>query len=223
MPRPKVLPANRLRAPEACLACRASKKRCSGTFPCSKCIRNGRADSCVPFRRSNSTCISAPRHTSNVYRPLETPDAGRRSRNTSSAGLRGLPQLIPAMNGTSGAPHKTHSRMLRDRKGEQGTASQNPTTSSGIAVLIGLLVYIGRAASLSFLQLLRDTVTQHIGPSQFSHDITKEDMLETDTPDEILPSLGNDTDPQDEQSHLRTYQIAVFSPLKPVDIQILIE
>lgn len=214
MPRPKVLPANRLRAPEACLACRASKKRCSGTFPCSKCIRNGRADSCVPFRRSNTTCTSAPRQTNNAYRAPTSPDAGRRSRNTSSAGLGSLPQLLPAMNGTSGAPHKTHSRMLRDRKGEQGTISQDPATSSGKAILMGLLVYIGRAASLSFLQLLRDTVTQHIGPSQFSHNITKEDMLETDTPDEVLPSLGNDPDPQDEQSHLRTYQIAVSSPFE---------
>lgn len=137
MPRPKVLPANRLRAPEACLACRASKKRCSGTFPCSKCIRNGRADSCVPFRRSNTSCTSAPRQTSNAYRAPTTPDAGRRSRNTSSARLGSLPQVIPAMSGTSGAPHKTHSRMLRDRKGEQGTASQDPAIRSGIAVLIG--------------------------------------------------------------------------------------
>lgn len=41
-------------------------------------------------------------------------------------------------------------------------------------------VYVGKAASLSFLQLLRDTVTQHIGPSQFSHNFRSEDMLETE-------------------------------------------
>ncbi|KAL4918334.1 hypothetical protein BDW62DRAFT_181750 [Aspergillus aurantiobrunneus] len=184
MPRPKVLPANRLRAPEACLACRASKKRCSGTFPCLKCIRNGRADTCMPFRRSDST----PPQTNNAYRVLATPDGGRRTRNTSSVGAGGLAQLLPAMVRTSGAPHKTHSRMLRNRQGEQ--------------------VYIGRAASLSFLQLLRDTVTQHIGPSQFSHNVTKEDMLETDTPDDILPSFQNDIGPQEEQAYVRTYHIA---------------
>ncbi|RDW70516.1 Zn(II)2Cys6 transcription factor [Aspergillus mulundensis] len=184
MPRPKVLPANRLRAPEACLACRASKKRCSGSFPCTKCIRNGRADTCVPFRRSNS--VSAPRQN-DAYR-VTSPDAGRRARNTSSINAASLPQLLPALNGTSGAPHKTHSRMLRNRQGER--------------------VYIGRAASLSFLQLLRDMVTQHIGPSQFSHNVTKEDMLETDTPDDIPASFQNDVDPQEEQAYLRTYQIA---------------
>ncbi|KAL6232470.1 hypothetical protein BDW75DRAFT_247146 [Aspergillus navahoensis] len=185
MPRPKVLPANRLRAPEACLACRASKKRCSGTFPCSKCIRNGRADTCVPFRRS--TTASTPRPPNNAYRVI-SPDAGRRIQNTSTISVPNLPQLLPALSGTSSAPHKTHSRMLRNRQGER--------------------VYIGRAASLSFLQLLRDTVTQHIGPSQFSHNVTKEDMLETDTPDDIPASFQNDVDPQKEQAYLRVYHIA---------------
>ncbi|KAL4993064.1 hypothetical protein BDV10DRAFT_33771 [Aspergillus recurvatus] len=185
MPRPKVLPANRLRAPEACLACRASKKRCSGTFPCSKCIRNGRADTCVPFRRS--TTAPTPRPINNAYRVI-SPDAGRWTRNTFTTNAASLPQLLPALNGTSGAPHKTHSRMLRNRQGER--------------------VYIGRAASLSFLQLLRDTVTQHIGPSQFSHNVTKEDMLETDTPDDIPASFQNDVDQQEEQAYLRVYHIA---------------
>ncbi|KAL4981306.1 hypothetical protein BDW68DRAFT_196785 [Aspergillus falconensis] len=185
MPRPKVLPANRLRAPEACLACRASKKRCSGTFPCSKCIRNGRADTCVPFRRS--TTASGPRPPNNAYSVI-SPDAGRRIWNTSTISAASLPQLLPVMSGASGALHKTHSRMLRSRQGER--------------------VYIGRAASLSFLQLLRDTVTQHIGPSQFSHNVTKEDMLETDTPDDIPASFQNDVDPQEEQAYLRVYPVA---------------
>ncbi|KAL4886693.1 fungal-specific transcription factor domain-containing protein [Aspergillus karnatakaensis] len=188
MPRPKVLPANRLRAPEACLACRASKKRCSGTFPCTKCVRNGRADTCVPFRRSNASPTSRP--TNNAYGVISTPaarDVARQTRNTASVRPRGLPQLLPAMSGTSGAPHKTHSRMLLNRQGER--------------------VYIGRAASLSFLQLLRDTVTQHIGPSQFSHNVKSEDMLETDTPDD-MPLFENDLEANDEQAYIRTYNIA---------------
>ncbi|KAL2822946.1 hypothetical protein BJX63DRAFT_375897 [Aspergillus granulosus] len=188
MPRPKVLPANRLRAPEACLACRASKKRCSGTFPCTKCIRNGRADTCVPFRRSNST--STPRQTNNRYKALNSPaslDSGRRARTSLSIAPNSLPQLLPAP-GISGAPHKTHSRMLRNRQGER--------------------VYIGRAASLSFLQLLRDTVTQHIGPSQFSHNVRREDMLETDTPDEVPQTFQSDLDISQEQAYVRTFYIA---------------
>ncbi|KAL4863097.1 hypothetical protein BDV12DRAFT_31767 [Aspergillus spectabilis] len=200
MPRPKVLPANRLRAPEACLACRASKKRCSGTFPCSKCVRNGRADTCVPFRRSNITSTQRP--TNKAYRAMTTTalGAGRQTRNTASVGPGDLPQLLPAITGTSGAPHKTHSRMLRNRQGER--------------------VYIGRAASLSFLQLLRDTVTQHIGPSQFSYNVKSEDMLETDTPDDMPLSFDNDINAIEEQAYIRTYHIAtsgfinVFSDLE---------
>jgi hypothetical protein len=78
-------------------------------------------------------------------------------------------------------------------------------------LLRAVLVYIGRAASLSFLQLLRDTVTQHIGPSQFSHNVTKEDMLETDTPDEVPALFQDNVGHQEEQAYLRVYHIAVRS------------
>lgn len=47
-------------------------------------------------------------------------------------------------------------------------------------------MYVGKAASLSFLQLLRDTVTQHIGPSQFSHNGRSEDMLEAEAHHDLL-------------------------------------
>jgi hypothetical protein len=208
MPRPKVLPANRLRAPEACIACRASKKRCSGTFPCTKCIRNGRADTCVPFRRSNPT--STPRQTNNSYKALNSPpsqDAGRQARSSLSIAPDRLPQLLPAP-GTSGAPHKTHSRMLRNRQGERGNTLL--VVKGFLKVITNVIVvYIGRAASLSFLQLLRDTVTQHIGPSQFSHNVRREDMLETDTPDEVPQSFQSDLNIIQEQAFLRTYCIAV--------------
>lgn len=53
-------------------------------------------------------------------------------------------------------------------------------------------VYVGKAASLSFLQLLRDTVTQHIGPSQFSHHAKTEDMLETESPHSVPSSTVDD-------------------------------
>jgi hypothetical protein len=59
------------------------------------------------------------------------------------------------------------------------------------------------------LQLLRDTVTQHIGPSQFSHNVKSEDMLETDTPDDMPLSFDNNIDADEEQAYIRTYHIAV--------------
>ncbi|KKK26343.1 hypothetical protein ARAM_004262 [Aspergillus rambellii] len=190
MPRPKVLPANRLRAPEACLACRASKKRCSGTFPCSKCVRTGRAATCVPFRRSNPT--SAQHQSSHPCKVPSIPgalDPGHGTGIASGPLSDARPVLPTGSPEKPGALHKTHSRMLRSLQGER--------------------VYVGRAASLSFLQLLRDTVTQHIGPSQFSHNVKSEDMLETETPHETPPPIDDDLDFSQEQNYIQTYRIAV--------------
>jgi hypothetical protein len=46
MPRPKVHPSQRQRAAEACNFCRASKKRCSATVPCTACKKRGIEASC---------------------------------------------------------------------------------------------------------------------------------------------------------------------------------
>lgn len=43
-------------------------------------------------------------------------------------------------------------------------------------------MYIGEAASLSFLQLVRSIVADQIGPSQFSHNDQSETMLEKESP-----------------------------------------
>jgi hypothetical protein len=51
MPRPKVHPANSQRAAEACSHCKASKKECTGTFPCLHCIQRGHPESCVRVQR----------------------------------------------------------------------------------------------------------------------------------------------------------------------------
>lgn len=44
------------------------------------------------------------------------------------------------------------------------------------------LVYIGGAASISFLQIVRNLVSQQIGPSAFSHNETSDKMLEIESP-----------------------------------------
>ncbi|EFX06708.1 salicylate hydroxylase [Grosmannia clavigera kw1407] len=64
----------------------------------------------------------------------------------------------------------TRSRFLFDLRGEQ--------------------VYIGQAASLSFLQLAREIVSEHIGPSEFSHNGKVQTMLETTSPVTAEPSIS---------------------------------
>ncbi|RAK73216.1 Zn(II)2Cys6 transcription factor [Aspergillus fijiensis CBS 313.89] len=198
MPRPKVHPENRLRAYEACLACRATKKRCSGTFPCAKCIRLGRADTCVPARRASARRPNGNNH--NAY-PSGSISANRNSTSlnlaSSESQINGLPPSSssgPAVS-TLGpgplspeTPHRTHPRMLRNLRGER--------------------VYIGKAASLSFLQLVRDTVTQCIGPSQFSHNMKSEDMLETESPDDIPLELDDEFDVRQQQYYVQAYSAA---------------
>ncbi|KAJ5690861.1 hypothetical protein N7462_005253 [Penicillium macrosclerotiorum] len=174
MGRPKVLPANRLRANTACTACRASKKRCSGSFPCTSCIHKGQGRTCMPFKLVAGE--SRSRHPSATCQATDTIPAATRSswgeastnfqsppptsiHETSPHG-RSVEQSLEAGSRSPEATHRTHPRMLRNLQGER--------------------VYVGKAASLSFLQLLRETVTQHIGPSQFSHNFKSEDMLETE-------------------------------------------
>ncbi|KAJ5813214.1 hypothetical protein N7447_010237 [Penicillium robsamsonii] len=174
MPRPKVHPANRLRANTACTACRASKKRCSGYFPCTNCTHKGRGRSCTPFKplpnvglRSrpmppSQPTVESPQTPRGMGIDLQTP-------LISQSHDIGTPNPeFDALEGSHSpeVTHRTHPRMLRNLQGER--------------------VYVGKAASLSFLQLLRDTVTQHIGPSQFSHNGGSEDMLEAEAHHDLL-------------------------------------
>ncbi|PYH49724.1 fungal specific transcription factor domain-containing protein [Aspergillus saccharolyticus JOP 1030-1] len=71
--------------------------------------------------------------------------------------------------------------------------------------LRGERVYIGKAASLSFLQLVRDTVTQCIGPSQFSHNMKSEDMLETESSDDIPSELDPEIDLRQQRYYIQAY------------------
>ena len=42
---------------DACFTCRKSKVKCDDVLPCSRCIKNNRADSCVSWRRFKSSCL----------------------------------------------------------------------------------------------------------------------------------------------------------------------
>ncbi|KAJ5469181.1 hypothetical protein N7475_006933 [Penicillium sp. IBT 31633x] len=170
MARPKVHPANRLRVTTACTACRKSKKRCSGSFPCINCIHKGRGRSCIPFKPLSDAGVCS--------RPIPVSRSAGKASQTWSESATGLQSPLGSQFHDTGNPnrevgtletgshspeatHRTHPRMLRNLQGER--------------------VFVGKAASLSFLQLLRDTVTQHIGPSQFSHNVRSEDMLESES------------------------------------------
>lgn len=81
------------------------------------------------------------------------------------------------------------------------------------------IVYIGEAASLSFLQLIRDTVTAQIGPSQFSQSDKRHSMLETEPSvavdsNDLEPTTYN-LDVENSLLYARIYEAAVSIASKP--------
>ncbi|CAG8038773.1 unnamed protein product [Penicillium olsonii] len=188
MARPKVHPENRLRANTACTACRKSKKRCSGVFPCSNCLHKGRGGSCIPFRslpglRSRTASRPAAPTWSESGIDLESPVRPQTHEETTPDPGVASPEAEPH---SPEAPHRTHPRMLRNLQGDR--------------------VYVGKAASLSFLQLLRDTVTQHIGPSQFSQ--RSEDMLETEAHHDLLNFSIERCNVDEKRHFIQSYEAA---------------
>ncbi|KAJ5371496.1 uncharacterized protein N7496_007588 [Penicillium cataractarum] len=200
MGRPKVLPANRLRANTACTACRASKKRCSGSFPCTNCVSKGRGHTCIPFKSISNTDSRNRRESTISRQPLESIptawseiNANLQSPRSSqiqdaSPSDRLIERPLEAGSRSPEATHRTHPRMLRNLQGER--------------------VYVGKAASLSFLQLLRETVTQHIGPSQFSHNYKSEDMLETEAHHDPLNFSEEHCSIEEKRRFIKTFSIA---------------
>ncbi|KAL1853001.1 hypothetical protein Plec18167_005659 [Paecilomyces lecythidis] len=77
--------------------------------------------------------------------------------------------------------------------------------------LRGERVYIGGAASISFLQVVRDWVTQQIGPTAFSRNEKSDTMLEIEPPQANPTELEvniMDLDKERRHTYLRSYNIA---------------
>lgn len=128
MGRPKVHPANRLRANTACTTCRASKKRCSGSFPCTNCIRKGCGRTCIPFKSipdtspqsrpspATQTAIEDIPAWSSSSVNLHSPAAS----HTHDGADRLIERVIETGSRSPEATHRTLPRMLRNLQGERG-------------------------------------------------------------------------------------------------------
>ncbi|KAJ5919375.1 hypothetical protein N7466_010318 [Penicillium verhagenii] len=128
MGRPKVNPENRLRANTACTKCRASKKRCSGSFPCTNCTRKGLARTCIPFKPISETSPSShtdqtPRERLNTIpawnNPSEASETQFAQPRAASPSDRLLERPAAAGSRSPEATHRTHPRMLRNLQGDR--------------------------------------------------------------------------------------------------------
>lgn len=77
-------------------------------------------------------------------------------------------------------------------------------------------VYIGGAASISFLHVIRRLVSQQIGPSPFSHNDKNDRMLEMESPQAVMTSELEMDDTrltaEQKQNYLRCYYAVVWQP-----------
>ncbi|KAL6876872.1 hypothetical protein J3F83DRAFT_727362 [Trichoderma novae-zelandiae] len=265
MPRPKVHPSQRQRAAEACNFCRASKKRCSATVPCTACQRRGIGDSCyLTHQPRGSRTLPHPHPHPHPPRaraaaPERVPAspsggdgisdglANDTSMADSAWGRAGCGQMdVPewcSVNGddaeggyqplTPSDSRLSISEGAANRSALLSTArpaSQAPEPESHARMLLNLRgerVYIGEAASLSFLQLVRDTVTAQIGPSQFSHNEKRDSMLETEpsaTDSSGLEANHCNIDLEGSLLYTRTFEAAtgglvdIFGPTEIEDV-----
>ncbi|RMD40787.1 hypothetical protein DV735_g4328, partial [Chaetothyriales sp. CBS 134920] len=228
----------------------------TGIVPCINCIHKGKAASChIPTKTDSSPTPTPPKppvflvssgYSSDARLPSLPPDlveypdpatatggdvapgpreaapvrAAPESTGPAAAAARQQHPLAPtppqitqhhavaSHNSSTRRNNVPHSRMLLNSRGER--------------------VYIGGAASISFLQLVRDTVFGCIGPSQFSHNATSDNMLETQSqgsnsraPNTMVANLSA----EDRQSFRDVYLAAsgglldVFSPAEIEDLQ----
>ncbi len=221
MPRRKVRPEDRLRVAKACLPCKASKKRCDATTPCSNCVRKKTASACVYDRSQPQTpglpAATRNRRRSSVGSVVVTPDnvksflrsgqAQQQRQPTSTTekdhvGIISIdkqpPQTIP--------PKPSSGRLLSNSRGEKGKS-----LSVCMSTILTAVVYVGGTASLSFLQFLRRTIRHQMGPSVFTENSRRHTMLEVKSPQDT--SVDNfEADLCQKRAFIDVYFTAVREP-----------
>lgn len=129
MPRPKIHDSQRRRAAEACSTCRESKKKCSGTAPCTQCQRRGLSQQCfityLPrgFRSTKS----------HAGRPLRNPPpqafaAPASARSATTVGLSSSMNMIGPQSEQDAAARKEPSGPLSPSESREGNEESIATT-----------------------------------------------------------------------------------------------
>ncbi|KAF5572612.1 transcriptional regulatory [Fusarium pseudoanthophilum] len=161
MPSRKLKDSERRRCANACYTCKRRKERCDGRQPCGRCITRG-VDSECRFTPSPTT----KRRVRSARPP--TSGAGNLQGSISpsvSSSIEVLDQTPPQLSNQAGHdPHKDH--------------TERPQLSTLIQDGHGKFVFIGDAANLSFLQIIRRLVRDSLGPCAFTEDALQHLMVE---------------------------------------------
>ncbi|EPE35128.1 Zn2/Cys6 DNA-binding protein [Glarea lozoyensis ATCC 20868] len=202
MPRPRVPLEDRQRAVKACVPCKTSKKRCDSNAPCFSCVKRNCEHACVQDdSRSRQSVARSPRTRPSVQpliiavqrnakntpqrRPEEHEVDEAQVRPTTLNGNQIANITSPAEN-EGGHPSEGELTSGRDEDGTPSLPVEATLLPQSRLMLNanGEKVYIGKTASLAFLRFLRQILSQHMGPSQFTENSRGNVMLEARMPDE---------------------------------------
>lgn len=126
MPRPRVPPSQRRRAAEACSFCRETKKKCSGTAPCSYCLRRGIGSQCIITPRPRGSRSKTPTDAfTTTASLLADPRMGAECGSSEEAkrlesGASSFPSSDSRLSLGGGDSANPHPRMLLNSRGERG-------------------------------------------------------------------------------------------------------
>ncbi|PNP86045.1 hypothetical protein FNYG_01101 [Fusarium nygamai] len=161
MPSRKLKDSERRRCANACYTCKRRKERCDGRQPCGRCITRG-VDSECSFTPSPTT----KRRVRSARPPISVADNLQGSISPSvSSSIEVFDQTPPQLSNQAG--HDSH---------------EGHTVRPHLSTLIqdghGKFVFIGDAANLSFLQIIRRLVRDSLGPCAFTEDALQHLMVE---------------------------------------------
>ncbi|KAG4255349.1 hypothetical protein FPRO04_03882 [Fusarium proliferatum] len=161
MPSRKLKDSERRRCANACYTCKRRKERCDGRQPCGRCITRGVDAECSftpsPTRKRRARVVRPP--TSDI-------DNSQGSISPSiSSSIEVFNQTLSQISSQTGHDlHKDH--------------TDRPQLSTLIQDGHGKFVFIGDAANLSFLQIIRRLVRDSVGPCAFTEDALQHLMVE---------------------------------------------
>ncbi|KIW17522.1 hypothetical protein PV08_04716 [Exophiala spinifera] len=177
MPRPKVRPEDRQRAVKACIPCKSSKKRCDAQQPCSNCVRKRAAETCE--------------YAESMVRPrgihAHTARAASVQHSSTTAVAKGDHERDTSTKSPVEEEYQSPVSATGKRKRSPARGASTLRRLSGGRLLLnsrGEKVYVGGTASLSFLQFLRHTLKQQMGPSVFTDNDRRNVMLEVRSPED---------------------------------------
>ncbi|KAF5654099.1 Mut3p-like transcriptional activator [Fusarium sp. NRRL 25303] len=194
MPSRKLKDSERQRCANACYNCKRRKERCDGRQPCGRCIT----------RRVDAECSFTPSPTRKRRVRKDRPPASDLDNPQASIS----PSVSSAIEVFDQTPSQISSQTGHD-------SHKDHTDRTQLSTLIqdghGKFVFIGDAANLSFLQIIRRLVRDSVGPCAFTEDALQHLMAEAKPSDSSkwLVNIIDDTPVMPEEEGAR-YLVSWF-------------